>query len=147
MEVILLENVEQLGHTGDIVKVKDGYARNFLVPRNFAVVCTKQNRKLIEEKKKYLALKKEKEKAKYIKIAEKIASISCTIPVKTGEEDKLFGSVTNADIQKALAGEGIDLDKRRILLPEPIKTLGVYNVPIELYSNVKPELKVWVVKE
>lgn len=147
MEVILLENVENLGATGDIVTVKDGYARNFLVPRSLAVVCTKSNRKMIEEQKKILAVKKAKEMEQFKAIAEKIANISCTIKVQAGEDDKLFGSVTNSDIANALEAEGVKVERRRIKLDAPIKQLGVFNLTVDLHPEVQAELKVWVVKE
>jgi len=147
MEVIILEDVAKLGSAGDVVKVKPGYARNFLVPQGKAILCTKANRKMIEEQQRLVARRKAKEAAKYASLAEKIASLSCTINVQVGEEDKMYGSVTNADIQKALQNEGIDVDKRKIQMEEPIKSLGIYNIDIELHSDVKATLKVWVVKE
>jgi len=147
MEVILLEDVEAIGSIGDIVKVKDGYARNFLVPRKLAIPKTKANAKIVEEQKRLATVRKEKEKTKFSQLAEKISAMSCTITVQAGEEDKLFGAVTNADIQKALAAEGVELDKRKILLVEPIKQLGIYTVDIELHPEVTSSLKVWIVKE
>lgn len=147
MEVILLEDIDTLGHVGDIVKVKDGYVRNYLMPRNLVMPCTKHNKNLIEEKKRIALARREKEKQQYEKLAEKIGAVSCTIAMQAGEEDKLFGSVTNADIQKALAGEGIDIDKKKIEIAEPIKKLGVYSISINLYPEIKATLKVWVVKE
>lgn len=147
MDVIILEDIEKLGKAGDVVKVRAGYARNFLVPNGKALLCTKGNRKLIEQQKELVARRKAKEVAQFTALAEKIAAMSCTINVQVGEEDKLFGSVTNADIQKALLSEGIDLDKRKIKLEEPIKKLGIYSVEIELHSDVHATLKVWVVKE
>lgn len=147
MEVILLDDVESLGKAGDVVRVREGFARNFLVPRKKAMVCTKGSRKMVEEHQRLLSRRKEKEKVAYEKLAEKIAGISCTISVQAGEEDKLFGSVTNADIQKALVAEGVEIDKRKIVLDEPIKKLGIYTVDIELHPDVKTALKVWVVKE
>jgi large subunit ribosomal protein L9 len=147
MDVIILEDIEKLGKAGDIVKVRDGYARNYLVPNGKAISCTKGNRKLIAEQKELVARRKAKEVALFTALAEKIAAISCTISVQVGEEDKLYGSVTNADIQKALSAEGIELDKRKINLAEPIKKLGIYSVDIELHAEVHATLKVWVVKE
>ena len=147
MEVILLSDVEKLGNAGDVVAVKEGYARNYLVPQKKAILCTKGNRKMIEEQKRLVALRKGKEKERFMQLAEKISSISCTISAQAGEEDKLYGAVTNADIQKALTTEGIELDKRKIQLEEPIKKLGIYTVEIELHPEVKASLKVWVVKE
>lgn len=147
MEVIILEDVEKLGKAGEVVKVKPGFARNYLVPQGKAILCTKANRKMIEEQQRLVARRKAKEAAKYASIAEKITNLSCTINVQVGEEDKMYGSVTNADIQKALQNEGIEVDKRKINLDEPIKSLGIYNIDIELHPDVKATLKVWVVKE
>jgi len=147
MEVILLSDVDNVGQAGDVVKVKEGFARNFLIPKKKAVVCTKGNRKMVEEQKQLVARQKEKEKAMLQQLAEKIAGISCTISAQAGEEDKLFGAVTNADIQKALLAEGIDLDKRKILMDEPIKQLGIYTVNIALHPDIQTSVKVWVVKE
>ncbi len=147
MEVIILEDIGKLGKAGDIVRVKDGYARNYLVPQKKAIPCTKGNKKMIEEQKKILARKRKKEVSKFRELADKINSFSCSIKVQVGEDEKLYGSVTNADIQKTLANEGIDIDKRKIKLEEPIKNLGVYNVDIHLHPEVSAVLKVWVVKE
>ena len=147
MDVILLVDIDPLGKAGDVIKVKDGYARNLLIPKKKAIPCTKGNRNIVEEQKRLVARRKEKEVEKFSHLAEKISSISCTIRVQAGEEDKLFGSVTNADIQEALAQEGIELDKRKINLEEPIKKIGIYTVEVELHPEVKSTLKVWVVKE
>ncbi len=147
MDVILLVDVDKLGKAGDVIKVKDGYARNLLIPQEKAILCTKGNRKIVEEQKRLVSRRKEKELKSITQLAEKISSISCTIRVQAGEEDKLFGSVTNADIQEALAQEGINLDKRKIKLEEPIKKIGIYTVEVELHPEVKSSLKVWIVKE
>jgi len=147
MDVIILEDIEKLGKAGDVVKVRPGYARNYLVPNGKAIPCTKGNQKMIEQQKEIVARRKAKEVAKFESLSEKIASMSCTINVQVGEEDKLYGSVTNADIQRALLAEGIELDKRKIKLEEPIKSLGIYSVEIELHPDVHATLKVWVVKE
>jgi len=147
MEVILLETVDTLGVAGDVVKVKDGYARNMLIPQCKAMACTKANKKAIDEQKKIIAIKEEKGKQKLELIAKKISSLSCTIKMQAGEEDKLFGSVTNADIHEVLLAEGIDIDKRKIEIEEPIKALGVYTVTVVLHSDIKVPLKVWVVQE
>jgi large subunit ribosomal protein L9 len=147
MEVIILEDVTKLGKAGDVVKVKAGFARNFLVPNGLAIPCTKSNKKMIEEHRRLVMRRKQKEIGKYEALRDKIAGLSCTINVQVGEEDKMYGSVTNADIQKALANEGIEVDKRKIKLEEPIKSLGIYTIDIELHSDVNANLKVWVVKE
>ncbi len=147
MQVILCENVERLGKTGDTVNVKSGYARNFLIPGKLAFEATSQNLRAVEEikRKKQLAAQREKDKAQ--ELAQKLEKISCTIPVQAGEEDKLFGAVTTEDIQAAFETEGISLDKKQILLDSPIKQLGVYQVLVKLHPEVKATVKVWVVKK
>lgn len=133
MKVILIEDVKNLGSIGDTVDVKDGYARNFLFPKNLAKIAIKSNLKIIEDikKKKIQAAVREKKEAEAIK--EKLSMISCTITVEAGEDDKLFGSVTSQDISLAFEEEGLLIDKRKILLEEPIKRLGVYHVPVKLH--------------
>lgn len=148
MKVILLEDVANLGKTGDMVNVKEGYARNYLLPRKLCVVATPKNLKAFEHQKKLAQLKIRKNKSDAQKLAEKLESISLTIPQKVGEEDKLFGAVTAITISEFLKEqEGIELDKRKIKLDEPIKRLGVYTVPINLHPEVTANLRVWVVKE
>ncbi len=145
MKVILKKKVKGLGNLGSIVEVKDGFARNYLFPRELAIAHSKEGLKVIEvEKKKTEGLIK-KRKQDALDLAEKLKSISCTVKVKAGEEDKLFGSVTTADIAQALKSEGIDIDKKDILLEENIKSLGVYQVFIKLHPEVKGEVRVWVV--
>ena len=146
MKVILIEDVQNLGSMGDTLQVKDGYARNFLFPRNLAKPATDSNLKIVEEikKKKTSALAKEKKTAEILQ--EKLSLVSCTIPVEVGDDDRLFGSVTAQDIAHAFEEEGFLIDKRKINLEEPIKKLGVYHVPIKLHPEVSGEVKVWVVK-
>jgi large subunit ribosomal protein L9 len=147
MEVVLKKDYEQLGKAMDVVNVKDGYARNFLIPQGIAVVATEGNRKTVAESKK-LAEKREEKKLKDARQqAKKIEKIPCTIPVKVGEEDKLFGSVTTQEIADFLTKEGFAIEKRDIELEEPIKQLGVYSVKITLYKDIVAKLKVWVVKD
>jgi large subunit ribosomal protein L9 len=147
MKVILLENIDRLGKMGDVVAVKEGYARNFLIPKNKAREATEGSMKILEALKK----KQAAEEAKLLKAAkdtaEKITALSVTISAKAGEEEKLFGSVTSEMIAEALKAEGIDIDKRDILLDEQIKKLGVYQVAVKLHSEVKADLRIWVVKE
>ncbi|MEI7811528.1 MAG: 50S ribosomal protein L9 [Ignavibacteria bacterium] len=147
MKVILRKNFDQLGQIGDILDVKDGYARNFLLPRNIAFVAQKGNMKALEEEKKQLTKKKVKE----VKVAEKLASelekISVTIPVKVGEEDKIFGTVTAQMIAESLKEKGYDIDKRKIEIVEQIKSLGIYSVNIKLYPSIIAVVKIWVVRE
>ncbi|OIO33531.1 MAG: 50S ribosomal protein L9 [Candidatus Omnitrophica bacterium CG1_02_40_15] len=147
MKVILIEDVKSVGAIGDIIDVKDGYARNFLFPKKLARVAINSNLKIIEDikKKKLIAQAKEKKEADAIK--EKISAFSCTIPVEAGEDDKLFGSVTSQDISRAFEVEGLIIEKRKIILEEPIKKLGVYNISIKLHPEVTAEVKVWVVKK
>ncbi|HHE54172.1 MAG TPA: 50S ribosomal protein L9, partial [Caldithrix abyssi] len=133
--------------TGDVVKVKDGYARNFLIPKGIAYLASKENKKRLENELKLKSWRVEKEKLAAEELAKKLANVSCTIPVQVGEEDKLFGSVTSQNIAEALAAQGIEVDRRKIQLEEPIKSLGIYSVPIKLHSEVEATVKVWVVKE
>jgi len=146
MKVILCENIEKLGNTGDTITVKEGYARNFLIPKKLALQASEQNLKAVEniKKKKQLAADKEKEKAQ--ELADRMQKMSCTIAMHAGEEDKLFGAATTADVQQAFEAEGVKLDKRQILLDEPMKELGVYNIPIKLHPEVTANVKVWIVK-
>lgn len=147
MKVILRADVEKLGKRGDIVKVADGYARNYLLPKGLALKETSSNLKLFEEEKKLLAVKQVKEKAEAEAIAEKIKQISITIVKKVGENEVLYGSVTSAEIADLLIKEGIEIDRRKIEIDDPIKTTGIFNVPIKIHPEVTAELKVWVVKE
>ena len=147
MEVILREDVEKLGKAGSVIKVRPGYARNYLIPKGFAAVSTPQNLKVLEAEKNKKNRQEEKEKAYATDLSEKLASLSCTIPVKAGVDDKLFGTVTSENIAEALKASGVEVDKKRIVLEEPIKTLGVYNVDINLHPEITAKIKVWVVKE
>ncbi len=146
MRVILKQDVEKLGRVGDIVEVAPGYARNFLIPKGLAIEVTKKNIKIIEEEKRRLKKKKDKEINEAKELAEKLSKKSVTIPVQVGEDDKLFGAVTSQDIAEALAQEGIKIDKRKILLKEPLKALGIYNVEIKIHPEVNASIRVWVVK-
>jgi large subunit ribosomal protein L9 len=147
MKVILTEDVAHRGAAGDMLKVKDGYARNFLIPNGMAIVATTENVKQLEHQKRQIQAKLNKLKKESEGVAKKIEGISCTIVRAAGEEDKLFGSVTSADIYASLKNEGIAVDKKKILLDEPIKNLGIFTVPIKIHSEVTANLKVWVVKE
>lgn len=147
MKVILRENVENLGKTGDIVKVSEGYARNYLLPRNLVFVADEQNVKAIEHHKKSLAKKRDREKVEAQDVAKKLEQFSVTIARKVGENEKLFGSVTSADIADALLKGGFTVDRRQVSLAEPIKQLGVAQVPVKLGADVTAQVKVWVVQE
>lgn len=147
MKVILRRDHESLGKIGDVVVVKDGYARNFLIPRGIAYQALSGNIKALEEEKKSV----EKRNLQELKAAENLAaqleSISVTIPVQVGEEDKIFGTVTAQMIADALKEKGHDIDKRKIEIEEPIKALGIYGVSLKLHQNVSAKIKVWVVRE
>lgn len=146
MKVILLETVDRLGNRGEIVTVKDGYARNYLFPKNKAKEATPSNMKIVEVFKKKEALEKAKKIEEANALKNRISNLSLTIPAQAGEEEKLFGSITNDMIRDALAAEGIEVDKKDIILEEPIKKLGVYQVEIKVHPEVKATLRVWVVK-
>lgn len=147
MEVILRQAVDQLGHPGDIVSVSSGYARNFLLPRGVAFEATPGNKKRIaQEKERLLAAENARRDAAQT-VADRLAEVSLTFSAKVGEEGKLFGSVTATDIAHQLEAQGFtEVEKRMIDLHEPIKALGVYKVAIRLHADVKPEIKVWVIK-
>jgi len=147
VKLILLEDVKNLGQVGDQIEVKDGYARNYLIPRNLAMQVTAGALRVLEEKKKKRARLEEQRKAECEVIAEKVRNASCTISMEAGEEDKLFGSVTAEMIGESLKAEGVEIDKKTVVFEEPIKKLGVYNVNIKLHPEVIAELRVWVVKK
>ena len=146
MEVILLKEHESLGEIGDIVKVKPGYARNFLFPKGIAVRSSKQNVALAKEQKKTLQKRADRESKANQELAGELAKVEISIEVEAGEEDKMFGSVTNLDIHKALTEKDIKIERQSILLDQPIKELGVHNVPIKLSNGQKQEIKVYVIK-
>ena len=147
MKIILRQDYDQLGKFGDILEVKDGYARNYLIPKNIAYPAKPNFIKIIEEEKKHKQFKLLKAKRQAEELAKKLENVSITISVSVGEEDKMFGSVTTQDIGKALEEQGIEIDRRKIVLEEPIKELGIYSVPIKLHPEVEAKIKVWVVKE
>lgn len=146
MEVILRQAVDTLGHTGDIVKVSAGYARNFLLPRGIAYEATPGNKKRLEQERARLEAAEGERRGSAQELATKIEQVSLTFSARVGEEGKLFGSVTTADIAHELEKQGIHVEKRQIDLHEPIKALGVYRVPVRLHADVKPEVRVWVIK-
>jgi large subunit ribosomal protein L9 len=147
MLVILKENVENLGRIGDVIKVTDGYARNFLIPKKLVVPANENNIAAIEHQKKLLEKKRAAEKLSAEELAKKISGFTCNITRKVGEKDKLFGSVSTSDIADALKAGGIEIEKRSIHLKEPIKSLGVHNAEVKLLPEVVANLKIWVVKE
>ncbi|MBU2446765.1 MAG: 50S ribosomal protein L9, partial [Bacteroidetes bacterium] len=145
MKVILRENFNALGKIGDIVDVKDGYARNFLIPKNIVYVATDGNLKALEEEKKRFGQKIQKEQKSAEKLSVELEKISVSIPVQVGEEDKIFGTVTTQMISEALSEKGFQIDKRKIEIEEQIKTLGIYNVLVKLHPDINTKVKVWVV--
>lgn len=147
MEVFLLKTIPALGNRGDTVKVKPGYARNYLFPRKLAVQATDANRKALQEEEKLIQRRDEHAKVAARDLAAKMADTSCTIPVQVIEEDKLYGSVAANDIANELKRQGFEIEKRQVMLDEPIKQLGIYTVPLKLHGDVLVDIKVWVVKE
>ena len=146
MDIILLQDVETLGTSGDIIKVKPGYARNFLFPRGLAVRSSKQNRALADEKKNSAKARKLRETQVYEELINKLKNIEVTIEVQVGDEDRLFGSVTSQDIHKALIQKGIEIDRHSIVLEEPIKALGIYDVNVKVAKGLLQEVKVYVIQ-
>ena len=147
MEVILRQAIENLGKPGDVVKVKPGYARNYLLPRGLAYEATSGNLKRIQQERDRLEAAENERRNAAQSFAEKLEQVSLTFSARVGEEGKLFGSVTSADIAQQLEAQGFTIEKRQIDLHEPIKALGVYKVPIRLHADVKPEIRVWVIKQ
>lgn len=147
MKLILMQDVDKLGHAGDIVNVKEGYARNFLLPNNKAKAATPGNMKLLDARKKKEDLENERKAEAARALANKLSNISLTISMEAGEEDKLFGSVTGEIISDRLKDEGIEIDKKDIVIEEPIKKLGVYQVAARIHPMVKATLRVWIVKK
>lgn len=147
IEVLLMADVKGLGAEGDVVKVSDGYARNFLLPGKLAAPVTHATRKRLEKIRKNRELSRKEELAKASEMAAKLAGVSCTIPVKVGKDEKLYGSVAAADIVEALKAGGVQLDKEQLVLEQPIKDLGVFEVKVRLHPEVEAAVKVWVVEE
>lgn len=147
MEVILLENVPSLGKAGDIVQVAVGYGRNFLLPKKLAMEATPRNIRLWEQQRETLLQKKSKELERAREEAQKLENISFTIARSAGESEKLFGSVTTSDLQKLLQEQGIFVDRKKILLPNPLKRLGTFTVPIKLHPEVTAQMKIQIIPE
>ena len=147
MEVILKEDVANLGKIGEVVRVRDGYARNYLLPRGLVLVANKKNLKTFEHQKKIVADQKQKILRQAQTVSNQLATVPVVIPMKVGEEGRLFGSVTTMQIEKALKTKGVNVERRKIHLNEPIKTVGDYEVPIRLSADVTVPLKVSVVPE
>jgi large subunit ribosomal protein L9 len=146
MKVILKENLETLGHIGDIVKVAPGYARNYLLPKGFAIEATEKNAKALEHAKRHLEYKKNKVLESAKQVAGKIESITLTIAHQAGSDDRLFGSVTNMELAELLKGQGVEIDRKRIVLAEPIKQLGDFTAQVKLHPEVIAVLKVSITK-
>jgi len=147
MEVILRQSIDNVGHTGDIVKVSAGYARNFLLPRGMAYEATAGNRRRIEQERSRLEAAEAARREAAEGLARQLEEVSITFSARVGDEGKLFGSVTAADVAQQLEAQGFQIEKRQIDLVEPIKALGVYRVAVKLHADVKPEIKVWVIKQ
>lgn len=147
MRVILRENIENLGRKGDIVHVAAGYGRNYLIPKKIAIEVTSRNMKMIEIEQEALQKGFEKERASYQELIDRLNAVTLSFTRKTSEKDVIFGSVSSTDIRDALASQGIDVEKKKILLDEPLKRLGNYTVPIKIFHEEKAEVKIEVVKE
>lgn len=147
MEVILKEDIANLGKIGEVVRVRDGYARNYLLPRGLVLVANKKNIKTFEHRKKLVADQKQKVMRRVQAQSDELAGVALVIPMRTGEEGRLFGSVTNIQIEKALKAKNLQIDRRKIHLDEPIKTLGDYEIPIRLAADLTVTLKLSVVPE
>jgi large subunit ribosomal protein L9 len=147
MEVILRQHVDNLGDRGQIVKVADGYARNYLLPRNLALPATEGNKRHVERERKIMETRESEEKGQAEAIASRLSAVEVTIARRVGETDQLYGSVTAADIADFLKVKGFEVDRRKLVLADPIKTIGEHTVPLKLHRNVTVPLKVKVVKE
>ena len=147
MEVILREDIDNLGTRGQVVKVAPGYARNYLLPKRLAVTATESNKKIVEQERQAHLRKEAKFKADAEDLSKLLTGVSVTISQKAGENDQLFGSVTSKDIADALAAKNFNIDRRKVQLDEPIKQLGEFKVPVKLHKDVTAEVTVIVVKE
>lgn len=147
MEVILKKSVEGLGAPGDVLKVADGYARNYLLPMQLAVHATERNRRHLEHQKRVIDHQEAKDKERALEIASQVTGVTCTLSRRAGENDRLFGSVTSMDIAESLRAQGFDLERRFFELAEPIRELGVFMVPIKLHTDVVVELQIVVERE
>jgi len=147
MEVILRKDIPKLGKAGDIVKVKDGYARNYLIPKGLAILANQKTIRALENQRKIILAKAERERKKLESLAEKLEGISITVYRKIIEEDRIFGSVSSIDIVNMLKEQGIKVDKNQVILDEPIKKLGIFEVPIKLSSDKVVNIKVEVLEE
>lgn len=147
MKVILRKDFDSLGKAGEFVNVKNGYARNFLIPQQIALKADSVNIKKLENEKKHSELKLNRDKKSALQLAEELNKISCTATVTVGEDDKIFGSVTTQNISDLIKEKGFEVDRKKIILDEPIRALGIYTVPIKIHPEVEAKIKLWVVKE
>ncbi len=147
MKVILKKDYETLGKSGEIVNVKPGYARNFLIPQGFAILANKSNMRSYEEEQKLETIRAQRGIKQAQELAEKLSKLSVTVAVQVGEEEKVFGAVTSQNIADSLNDQGFSIDRKKIVLEEPLKALGVFDVPVKLHSEVDAAVKVWVVRE
>ena len=147
MKVILTEDLDGLGESGNTVEVKDGYARNYLLPQKLALVASKGNTAVYGEMRRQKQAQRTRAKRAAESLAKQVEKASCTVPVAVGEEDRIYGSVTAQQIADLLKEQGLEIDRRLIRLEEPIKALGVYDVPIQLHLEVEAKVKEWVVQE
>ena len=146
MKVILMSNVENLGESGDVVTVKPGYARNMLIPMGLALRASKRNIAVASEQKRVALAKVERENQAMEILAKKISKVEITIEVKVGEEEKMFGSITNKDIHKELTDKGFKLDKNQIFINDPIKALGIYHITVKVAKDITSDVKLYVIK-
>jgi len=146
MKIILRQDYESLGATGDIVEVKPGYARNYLIPKNIAMPLSKGNLKIFEEERKRVEMQHNREQRNAEELAAKLEKVSVTATVTVGEDDRIFGTVTGQNISDLLKDKGFDIDKKNITIDESVKALGIYPVTIRLHPNVETKIKLWVVK-
>ena len=147
MKIILRKDFEKLGKAGEIIETKHGYARNYLIPNGIAVAATSANMKIYEQERRAIERKTQQEMEEAQKFAAKLNGLSITATVQVGEEDKVFGAVTSQNIADLLVEKGVEVDRKKINLEEPLKALGVFEVPIKLHSQVEAQIKVWVVRE
>ena len=147
MKIILRKDFESIGKAGEVVVVKNGFARNFLIPKGIALKADNRNIQLLEVEKKQQQVKVSKDRKEAELLAEQLSKISCTATVNVGEEDKVFGSVTTQTIADLLKEQEVEIDRKKIILNEPIKALGIYTIPIKVHPEVEAKIKLWVVKE
>jgi large subunit ribosomal protein L9 len=147
MKIILRQDYDPLGSIGEVVTVKDGYARNFLIPRKIGVLATPKNMKILEEEQKLVEQRQNKDRRVAEEVAQELGKTSLTATVSVGEEDRVFGSVTAQTITDLLKEKGYEIDKRKVQLEEPIKALGIYTITIKLHTDVEAKVRLWVVKE